>query len=155
MSEHVTDDLVRRGAPVLHATDTVEDAIRALLDADLPALPVADERDHLAGIFGEREFIEALFPGYLGQLRHTAFVPRSLDVMLERRQECRTAAVSRYMNRERVWVNPESSDTQIAEIFLHHRVLIIPVVREHRVEGLITRRDFFKAAAKRFVDGPT
>ncbi len=92
-----------------------------------------------------------LFPGYLGQLRHTAFVPRSLDDALEKRQACRTEPVGKHMNREHIRVGPESSDTQIAETFLHHRVLIIPVVADGKVTGLITRRGFFNAAAGRFL----
>jgi len=41
------------------------------------------------------------------------------------------------------------SDTQLAEIFLHHRVLIIPIVDAGRVTGIVTREDFFRALAQR------
>ena len=37
------------------------------------------------------------------------------------------------------------SDVQVAETFLHHRVLILPVVRQGHVFGVITRGDFFQA----------
>jgi len=36
--------------------------------SDVPALPVIDATGKLRGIFGEREFIGALFPGYLTTL---------------------------------------------------------------------------------------
>ena len=36
----------------------------------------------MVGIFGEREFITALFPGYVGSLRHAASVPKSIDALL-------------------------------------------------------------------------
>ena len=55
------------------------------------------------------------------------------------------------MNPEHVDVGPDHSDTQLAEIFLHHRVLIIPVVDNGRVTGVITRSDFFRALAERFL----
>ena len=42
----VTDPLLRE-APSLRASDTVAEAVRALLDSDLPALPVIDEKDRL------------------------------------------------------------------------------------------------------------
>ncbi len=151
MSREVIEEVVRRDPPLLRVDELIESAVRRLLDCALPALPVIDDRERLVGIFGEREFIEAVFPGYLGQLRHTAFVPRSLDDVLEKRQSCRLEPVGKYMNREHLLVGPTSSDTQIAEIFLHHRVLIIPVVADHRVTGLITRHAFFNAAAERFV----
>jgi CBS-domain-containing membrane protein len=50
----------------------VETAVRRLLDSDLPALPAVDENECYAGIFGEREFLAALFPGYLSELKYCA-----------------------------------------------------------------------------------
>jgi CBS domain-containing protein len=55
------------------------------------------------------------------------------------------------MNTEHVDVEPDFSDTQVAGIFLHHRVLVVPVVDDGRVAGVITRRDFFRTLAERFV----
>jgi CBS domain-containing protein len=56
------------------------------------------------------------------------------------------------MNTEHVDVGPDFSDTQVAEIFLHHRVLIVPVLDGGRVVGLISRREFFRTLAERFVN---
>lgn len=141
-----------RQPPVLHDDDTVEAAVRLILDSELPALAVVDSSERYAGIFGEREFMAALFPGYVQQLKHAGFLPRSLDAALEKRQSCRIELVSEHMNTEHVDVGPDYSDTQVAEIFLHHRVLVVPVVDDGRVVGLITRREFFRALAERFVN---
>ena len=136
----------------LHADDRIGVAARRVLDADLPALPAVESDGRFAGIFGEREFMAALFPGYVQQLKHAGFLPRSLDAALEKRQSCRVELVSEHMNTEHVDVGPDYSDTQVAEIFLHHRVLVVPVVDDGRVTGLITRREFFRALAERFVN---
>jgi CBS domain-containing protein len=152
MSPRTISDLVLREPPLLRAGDTVETAVRQVLDAQLPALPVVDERERYAGIFGEREFVEALFPGYLKQLKGAAFLTRSLDEAIDKRESCRVEPVGRYMNTEHVDVGPDFADAQVAEVFLHHRVLVIPVVERGRVVGLITRRDFFRALAERFVE---
>jgi CBS domain-containing protein len=153
MSPRTISELVLREAPVLAVTDSVETAVRRVLESGLPALPAAAEDGRYAGIFGEREFMEALFPGYLKQLKHAAFLPRSLDEALDRRESCRGDAVGRYLNREHVEVGPDVADVQLAEIFLHHRVLVIPVVDDGRVRALVTRRDFFRVLAERFVGG--
>jgi CBS domain-containing protein len=151
MNARRLSELVLHAPPLLHVDDTVEAAVRRVLDSDAPALPVLDARERYAGIFGEREFMEALFPGYLKQLRHAAFVDRSLNDALERRDSCRTEPIGRYMNTEHVDVGPDFSDLQIAEIFLHHRVLIVPIVAHGRLQGILTRRDFFRAVAERFI----
>jgi CBS domain-containing protein len=151
MNPQRLSELVLDTPPLLHVDDTIDAAVRRVLASDEPALPVVDERERYAGIFGEREFMEALFPGYLKQLRHAAFVDRSLDEVLETRNSCRVEPVGRYMNTEHVEVGADFSDTQVAEIFLHHRVLVVPVVADGRVQGMLTRRDFFRAVAERFI----
>jgi CBS-domain-containing membrane protein len=115
-----------REAPLLRTDESVEHAVRELLASDLPALPVIDREDRLCGIFGEREFFGALFPGYLKELKYAGFVPRSLEDALEKRSSCRTDAVGKYMNTEHIDVGTDFSDAQLAEVFLHHRVLLIP-----------------------------
>jgi CBS domain-containing protein len=136
---------------VLHEDDRVDDAVRQLLDSALPALPVVDTRGALRGIFGEREFMGALFPGYLKELKYAGFVPRALEDALQKRAGCRAEPVRQYMNTEHVDVGADFSDAQVAEIFLHHRVLILPVVEDRQVIGVITRSDFFRALAERFL----
>jgi CBS domain-containing protein len=151
MSPRTISELVLREPPVLRAGERVETAVRALLDSGLPALPVAAEDGRYCGIFGEREFMGALFPGYVQQLKGAAFLHRSLDEALEKRDACRIEPVREHMNTEHIDVDADFSDTQVAEIFLHHRVLVVPVVDGGRVIGLLTRGDFFRALADRFL----
>jgi CBS domain-containing protein len=150
MSPRTVSDPLLREAPVLSVDDTVADAVRTVLDSGLPALPVVDG-NKLKGIFGEREFMGALFPGYLKELKYAGFVPRSLESALEKRSACRAEPVSKHMNTDHIDVGSDFSDAQVAEIFLHHRVLLVPVVDEDGVVGVITRSDFFRALAERFL----
>jgi CBS-domain-containing membrane protein len=151
MSPRTIADLVHRDTPLLRDDQPVGEALGLLLDAELPALPVIGQDRRYVGIFGEREFITALFPGYVGSLKHAAFVPKSIDAALKKRQSCRTEPVAEHMNREHVDVGSDISDVGLAEIFIHHRVLIVPVTEHRRVVGLITRSDFFAALAERFL----
>jgi CBS domain-containing protein len=153
MSPRTVTDPLLRDAPLLRASDTVADAVRALLDSDLPALPVVEEGDRLLGIFGEREFLGAVFPAYLKELKHAGFVKRSLEDALEKRSSCRSEEVRGYANTEHIDVSTDFSDSEVAEIFLHHRVLLVPVTDGRRVVGVITRADFFRSVAQRFLSG--
>jgi CBS domain-containing protein len=141
---------VRRAAPLLRADDSVGEAVAELAASGLPALVVTDSDGKLAGIFGEREFIGAIFPGYLKEMKHAAFLPASLEDSLEKRSDARHEPVSEYMNTEHVEIEEDAADAQVAEIFLHHRVLIIPVVAGGRPVGIVTRGDFFREIAGRF-----
>ncbi len=150
MPRTLSDELVRE-VPVLRSDQSVREAVQALVARDLPALPVEDDRGRYAGIFGEREFVAALFPAYLGQLKYAGFVPHSLDKDIDRRAACLADPIAGHLNSEHVDVGEDYSDAQLAETFLHHRVLIVPVVDpSKRVIGVITRKAFFAALVKRF-----
>ena len=92
-----------------------------------------------------------MFPGYLKELKYAGFVKRSLEDALEKRASCRSEAVRAYVNTEHVDVGADYSDAEVAEIFLHHRVLVLPVTEDRRVVGVITRSDFFRSVAERFL----
>lgn len=154
MSPQRIASTIRREVPLLRDDDRLRDAIPRLIEADAPALPVVGGGGELLGIFGEREFIGALFPGYLKTLGYAGFVRRSLDEALEKRKACVDEPVSAYMNTEHIDVDEDFSDTQIAEIFLHHRVLIIPIVDAGRVSGIVTREDFVRELAQRLLAPP-
>lgn len=139
-------------APRLRADETVADGVRTLLASGLPALPVEGADGKLVGLFGEREFMAALFPGYVGELHYAGFVPAKLDEALEKRATCAQEPISKHMNPEEVAVEEGFSDIGLAEVFLHHRVLVVPVVRERRPLGVITREAFFRRLAQRFLE---
>jgi CBS domain-containing protein len=148
MPDSITKATIREVRP-LRADDPVGDAARRVIDADLPGLPVVDEAGKFAGIFGEREFMVALFPGYVGELASARMVSRDLDAAIERRESCREEPVSKYMTTDHIVVEDDYSDTQLAETFLHHRVLIVPIATEGRVHAVVTRNDFFRALAEK------
>lgn len=145
MSAQQIGRLAVREAPVLRADQDVASAVRAIVDSGLPGLPVVGEDGLLCGIFGEREFISSLFPGYLAELKYAGFVTRAIEAGLEKRRACLAERVARHMTTEHVDVAADFSDAQLAEIFLHHRVLIVPVTDGGRVTGVVTRGDFFRA----------
>ena len=138
-------------APVLDESESIASAARKLLAGDLRALPVTDARGRFAGVFGEREFLRALFPGYLGELKSAAFLTAELDETIESRAAAQREPVRDFMTTDHVDVPADASDMRLAEIFLHHRVLILPVVDDGVVVGVIDRRTFFEEMAGRFV----
>lgn len=145
---------LERQVPLLRASQDVGSAVRQIVDAKVAALPVVDDEGKLAGIFGEREFITAAFPGYLRELKYAGFVTEAVQSQLHLRRECTGERVRDHMNTEHVDVGADYSDAQIAEIFIHHRVLIVPIADGGEVRGIITRWDFFKAIAERVMEAP-
>jgi CBS domain-containing protein len=153
MPDAIAKATIREIEP-LRAEDTVGAAARRIIAEDLPALPVVNGEGEFAGIFGEREFMRALFPGYVGELASARMVSRDIDSVIERRDGCRSEPVGDYMTTDHVVVDDEYSDTELAEIFLHHRVLIVPIATDGRIHALVTRNEFFRELARKLGEDP-
>ncbi|MEX2105325.1 MAG: hypothetical protein WD810_00350 [Solirubrobacterales bacterium] len=149
MPDSIVKQTLREIDP-LGADEKIGPAARRVIESGLPGLPAVEADGSFAGIFGEREFMAALFPGYVGELGSAAMVSRSVDETIERRSECSEESIRRYLTTDHVLVEDDYSDTQLAELFLHHRVLIIPIATKGRVHAVITRRDFFTELVGRF-----
>jgi CBS domain-containing protein len=149
MPNSITNQALREIEP-LGAEELIGPAARRVVETGLPALPAVEADGRFAGIFGEREFMAALFPGYVGELASAAMVSRSVDETIERRSECALQPIRGYLTTDHVLVEDDYSDTQLAEIFLHHRVLIVPIATRGRVHAVVTRHDFFCSLVGRF-----
>jgi CBS domain-containing protein len=79
MSPRTIGELVVEEPPTVRADQSLGDAIRTLLDSNLPALPVVGAEGSYAGIFGEREFLGAVFPR-LPRRPHARRLPLALDL---------------------------------------------------------------------------
>jgi CBS domain-containing protein len=149
MPDQIVKEILQEIVP-LKADDLIGPAARRVLDTGLPALPAVEEDGRFAGIFGEREFMSALFPGYVGELASAAMVSRSVDETIDRRSDCAFEPIRRYLTTDHVLVEDNYSDTQLVEIFLHHRVLIVPIATKGKVHAIVPRHAFFSLLAERF-----
>lgn len=149
MPDSIVKKALREVEP-LEADELIGPAARRVIEEELPALPAVEKDGRFAGIFGEREFMAALFPGYVGELASAAMVSRSVDETIERRSECAELPIRRWLTTDHVLVEDDYSDTQLAELFLHHRVLIVPIATAGKVHAVVTRHDFFCELVKRF-----
>jgi CBS domain-containing protein len=149
MPDSIVNETLREIEP-LRADDLIGPAARRVIEEELPALPAVETDGSFAGIFGEREFMAALFPGYVGELASAAMVSRSVDETIERRSDCAVQPIRRWLTTDHVLVEDDYSDTHLAELFLHHRVLIVPIATAGRVHAVVTRHDFFRALTERF-----
>ena len=151
MPDRVAHTVMREIEP-LSADDLVIPAARRVVESGLPGLPAIEDDGSFAGIFGEREFMRALFPGYVGELGSSAMIRRSIDDVIERRESCAGESIRKYLTTDHVVVEDDYSDTRLAELFLHHRVLVIPIATGGRVHAVVTRNDFFRELVAKLED---
>jgi CBS domain-containing protein len=144
MPDRIARRILRRPAPAVGADELVGAAVSKVLDAALPALPVVEADGGYAGVFGAHELIGAVFPRYLEELHGTAMIPPALDERLERHLECVAQPVRKHLDPDHPAVDENYSDTHLAELFLHHRVEIIPVLADGQVMAVVPLEDFLR-----------
>ncbi len=149
MSDSIVNETLREIEP-LKADEPIVTALSRLVREDLPALPVINAKGRFIGLFGEREFMRAVFPAYVDTLATARMVRRSVDDTIERRVRCGDEPVGDYVTKDPILVEDDYSDTELAETFLHHRVLVVPIATKGSVHAVVTRHDFFRELAKRF-----
>jgi CBS domain-containing protein len=103
---------------------TAEEVIKMLLEHRFSGAPVTDEQGCLKGIISEYRLLEVIFT-----------------------PELKNAPVSKFMTTDVVTVDEETPLTEIASQFVLHRIRRLPVVRDGRLVGTISRRDLLRQIA--------
>ena len=112
-------------------------AARELLRSGLGALPVVDEEQRFLGILSERELMRHLLATEAllsrGHAHHLTPPDRGLD-----------KTVRDVMTRQVLCVSPEQPAAEIAALMSNKNVERVPVVREGRLVGFLTRGDIVR-----------
>lgn len=108
-------DVMVRNVLVVHAGDTVDDAVRLIVDSRITGVPVVDDQHHILGIVAES------------------------DVLGKRGQ-----TVDEVMTADVLTTTEDSTLDSAAETMLTRRIRRLPVVRDGRLVGILTRADLLR-----------
>jgi CBS domain-containing protein len=122
---------------------TFLEAARALFGTGISAIAVVDAEQRVVGLFTDDDLLRGLFPAYLADLRHTAFVREEPDALAARLEEASGNPVERYM-REPMTVDIEASAIHVAERFLHSPWGALAAVQNERFVGMVDQVDFIE-----------
>ena len=128
--------------PVSVRADTgFSDAARALLAAPSSAIAVLDGAERVIGLFTDDDLLRGLFPRYLSELHHTAFLVDEEQQLSASIEAAAGEPVSRYM-RDAVTVEIDASAAHVVERFLHTPWGAMAVVEAGRFVGIVGQLEF-------------
>ncbi|GIU95211.1 MAG: hypothetical protein KatS3mg012_1668 [Gaiellaceae bacterium] len=134
-------------------TATFAEAVEALSATRAPALAVLDDEGHVLGVFSEGDVLRAIFPGYLDELRHTAFLPDDAASLDRLASEVRDRPVREFA-RATETLSIDDSQIHAAERFLHSGGEdALPVVEDGRFRGMLTVSELCRARLARVAEG--
>ncbi len=135
----------------------VEVIARLLLERRISAVPVVDSSDHILGIVSEGDLIRR--PETETE-RHRSWWLRLLADKTERAEEyvkSHGRRADHVMTRDVVTVTEDSNVGEIAELLEQRRIKRVPVVRDGKLVGIVSRANLLQglAAHKERIEAPT
>lgn len=115
-------DIMNPRVITIGPNETVGGAIQILLDRRISGLPVVNDNGDLIGVITEFALLAAAYDG-----------------------KVRNDPVGKHMTKQVLSVDENASLQSIADTFIIHRVRRVPVLRNNRLIGQISRRDLLRA----------
>jgi CBS domain-containing protein len=114
-------EVMKRNVVSVSCDATVEETIRLLRRLDISGAPVVDGDGMLVGIISDFALLGIVYEPSL-----------------------RTAKVAELMTRDVLTVDEQTPLSAIADLFIRHRIRRVPVVRDGRLVGVVSRPDLLK-----------
>ena len=128
ISPHLTArDVMTRDYPDVPAHAPLRAAVERMLDGRVRAIPVVGEKREVLGMVSSRDVLGALLPA-LGREGETDRAPSVRDIM----------------SRSVLCVPEDLAVTDVANMMINKHVEQVPVVREGRLVGVLTRTDIIR-----------
>lgn len=145
-------DIMTPNVITVKKTDSVEHAIKLLLENNVTGLPVVDENNHVLGIITEGDVIyrggEITPPRYLAIFDSYIFLdsPNKFEKQLKKMTGM---FVEDVMTSPVIVIESNKVVDDAAKLMTKHKVNRLPVVENEILVGIISRRDIIKSYASK------
>ena len=149
MLSQTAKDIMTREVTTIKKGASIEEALRLMACRNISGLPVVDSDDYLIGIITESDVLMKGQHSLSDKIARSnpLFAPRpgGLDEAYRRAQ---ASCVEEAMTRKVLTFVEDSLVVDIARAMLEHAVNRVPIVRDRKVIGIVSRRDIVKALSK-------
>jgi CBS domain-containing protein len=138
------EDIMR---PPVHVTpDTpARQALKILLENEMPGVPVVDADGHLVGFVSDGHLLASALPKYLATMEDISFVREGRDAWVHYLAESADRPVGEVMSAEVSSVKSGTSEVAVAHKMLHDGASSVMVTENGRLVGIVNRLDLYAA----------
>jgi CBS domain-containing protein len=133
-------DVMRSEVQCVSETTTLRELSRAFRRHGVTTLSVINDQGELVGVVSETELLKAMLPGY-SELLDTLHYMQDFEYLEDRADEVEDVPVRDIMLSGAVSVSEETPLMRVISLFLLKATSHIPVVRDNRPVGVVTRTD--------------
>ena len=136
---------------IMHPAVTVapdaseREALKVLLENNVPGLPVVDEEGLLVGFVTDGHLLASAVPKYLATIEDVSFVSEAGDAWFDYFAGSAERPVSEAMTTEVSQVELGTSEVVVAHKMVHDGVSSVVVTYNGKVVGIVNRLDLYAA----------
>jgi CBS domain-containing protein len=133
--------------------DTSErEALKVLLENNVPGVPVVDEEGSLVGFVSDRHLLASALPEYLKVMADVSFVSEAGDEWVDYFAGSAERPVGEVMSKEVSQIELGKSEVVVAHKMVHDGVSSVVVTEVGKVVGIVTRLDLYAAIIDKVPD---
>ncbi len=121
------------------------EALKLLLENNVPGVPVVDEEGLLIGFVSDGHLLASALPEYLKVMEDVSFVSEAGDQWVDYFAESAERPVSEVMSTEVSQIEIGKSEVVVAHKMVHDGVSSVVVTEGGKVVGVVNRLDLFAA----------
>jgi len=140
-------DVMVRDVITVSPDDHVEEAVKLLAEYDLSALPVVDDDDTVIGIISEADLLRREEIGTEKHRRWWLEAVTPATKLAEEFAKSHGRRVEEVMSTNVISASEDAPLAEIATLLERHRIKRVPILRDGRLVGIVSRGNLIQALA--------
>ena len=132
---------------IIRTSDTFENLIKILGEVKYHVVFVVDEEDKLVGIVTEGDIIKVLIPKYV-TVDESLISVMDVNYFERKCKERKDLSITEIMSKTTFSVREEDPIIKAAALMVVNKIHTIPVVRESKIVGIVSRLTLIKHITK-------
>jgi CBS domain-containing protein len=133
-------DIMRAEVQCVSETTTLRELSRAFRRYGVTTIPVVNDRSEVVGVVNEADLLRVMLPSY-AELQDNLHYMLDFEYLEDRAQSVEERPVRDIMVKGAVSVDEDAPLMRVISLFLLKSSSHIPVVRESKIVGIVTRTD--------------
>ncbi len=142
----IKDVMIKKVITIKSGT-TLERAAEILVKNNISGAPVVDKNGKLIGIISEKDLFKTLYPNFRDIVRDIKFLLSKNKIKYQIKEKKKTI-VDKIMTEKIITIDENASLLKAGSLILTERIHRIPVVKNGKLIGIVSRRDIFRKLLK-------
>jgi CBS domain-containing protein len=140
-------ELMNENVIVIKKGASYHEVARILVENKISGAPVVDEAEKIIGVVSEKDLFRAVYPSY-NEFYESPESHLDFEELEEEAGGAGDKKVEEFMSARLITADPETPVLKIGALMVASGIHRVPVVKDGKVVGMVSRRDIYRAILK-------